>query len=146
MKGKFLIKGKRLNKLDAAFSNNNTTTEDGTVSEEDEAAESKEGKENDQKSKPSKSSKSKIKLAKELSDLVLYCKSVHFSGFEHAKDSQAFYEMSSFKESKAFSLAEASGEETENLQPLLHVNIQGVITHHGDVLTHVGNAPADVLQ
>lgn len=109
MKGKFLIKGKRLNKLGDAFTNNNTTTEDGTVSEEDEAAESKEGKENDQKSKPSKSSKSKIKLATELSDLVLYCKSVHFSGFEHAKDSQAFYEMSSFKESKAFSLAESSG-------------------------------------
>ncbi|XP_075906623.1 1-phosphatidylinositol 4,5-bisphosphate phosphodiesterase delta-1a isoform X1 [Nelusetta ayraudi] len=109
LKGKFLIKGKRLNKLGDAFTNNNTTMEDGTVSEEDEAAESKEGKENDQKSKPSKSSKSKIKLATELSDLVLYCKSVHFSGFEHAKDSQAFYEMSSFKESKAFSLAESSG-------------------------------------
>lgn len=49
LKGKFLIKGKRLNKLDAAF-NSNGTIEDGTVSEEDEAAESKE-KENDQKSK-----------------------------------------------------------------------------------------------
>lgn len=79
------------------------------MSEEDEAAESKEGKENGQKSKPSKSTNSKIKLAKELSDLVLYCKSVHFGGFEHAKDSQDFYEMSSFKESKAFSLAETSG-------------------------------------
>lgn len=47
LKGKFLIKGKRLNKLDAAF-NSNGTIEDGTVSEEDEAAESKE---NDQKNK-----------------------------------------------------------------------------------------------
>lgn len=80
------------------------------MSEEDEAAESKEGKGHDQKSKPSKSAKSKIHLAKELSDLVLYCKSVHFSGFEHAKEHQAFYEMSSFKESKAFGLAESSGE------------------------------------
>lgn len=53
--------------------------------------------------------KSKIKLAKELSDLVIYCKSVHFSGFEHARDNQAFYEMSSFKESKAVNLAETSG-------------------------------------
>lgn len=43
--------------------------------------------------------------------MVVYCKSVHFSGFEHAKDNQAFYEMSSFKESKAFNLAEASGEQ-----------------------------------
>uniref|UniRef100_A0A673CNZ3 Phosphoinositide phospholipase C n=1 Tax=Sphaeramia orbicularis TaxID=375764 RepID=A0A673CNZ3_9TELE len=88
LKGKFLIKGKRLNKLDAIFNNNSTVDED-TVSEEDEA-------------------KSKIKLARELSDIVIYCKSVHFNGFEHAKDNQAFYEMSSFKESKAFSLAQNS--------------------------------------
>ncbi|XP_039983240.1 1-phosphatidylinositol 4,5-bisphosphate phosphodiesterase delta-1a isoform X1 [Xiphias gladius] len=101
LKGKFLIKGKRLNKLDAAFTNNGTIEED-TVSEEDEAADYKE---NGQKTKPKKS---KIKLAKELSDIVIYCKSVHFNGFEHAKDNQAFYEMSSFKESKAFNLAETS--------------------------------------
>lgn len=99
LKGKFLVKGKRLNKLDAAL-NNNSTIEEDTVSEEDEAADC-----NDQKAKPKKS---KIKLAKELSDIVIYCKSVHFSGFEHAKDNQAFYEMSSFKESKAFNLAENS--------------------------------------
>uniref|UniRef100_A0A3Q3AD51 Phosphoinositide phospholipase C n=1 Tax=Kryptolebias marmoratus TaxID=37003 RepID=A0A3Q3AD51_KRYMA len=101
LRGKFLVKGKRLNKLDAAFSNNNTVEED-TVSEEDEAADCKE---NGQKSKPKKS---KIKLAKELSDVVIYCKSVHFNSFEHARDSQAFYEMSSFKESKAFNLADTS--------------------------------------
>ncbi|KAM9332467.1 1-phosphatidylinositol 4,5-bisphosphate phosphodiesterase delta-1a isoform 2-T2 [Pholidichthys leucotaenia] len=102
LKGKFIIKGKRLNKLDAAFTNN-ATIEEGTVSEEDEAADCKE---NAQKTK---SKKSKIKLASQLSDIVLYCKSVHFNGFEHAKDNLAFYEMSSFKESKAFNLAETSG-------------------------------------
>ncbi|XP_047424300.1 1-phosphatidylinositol 4,5-bisphosphate phosphodiesterase delta-1a isoform X2 [Mugil cephalus] len=102
LKGKFLIKGKRLNKLDAAITNNNTL-EEGTVSEEDEAADCKE---NGQKAK---SKKSKIKLAKQLSDIVVYCKSVHFNSFEHAKDNQAFYEMSSFKESKAFNLADSSG-------------------------------------
>lgn len=48
LKGKFLIKGKRLNKLDAIFNNNNTLEED-TVSEEDEAADCKE---NGQKAKP----------------------------------------------------------------------------------------------
>ncbi|XP_072234977.1 1-phosphatidylinositol 4,5-bisphosphate phosphodiesterase delta-1a isoform X1 [Leuresthes tenuis] len=101
LKGKFLIKGKRLNKLDAAFTNG-TTIEEDTVSEEDEAADCKE---NGQKAKPKKS---KIKLAKELSDIVIYCKSVHFSGFEHARDNQAFYEMSSFKEGKACNLAETS--------------------------------------
>ncbi|XP_030625453.1 1-phosphatidylinositol 4,5-bisphosphate phosphodiesterase delta-1a isoform X2 [Chanos chanos] len=98
LKGRFLVKGKRLNKLDAAF-NNNSMVEVDSVSEEDEAADSKE---NGQKAK------AKIKLAKELSDLVIYCKSVHFSGFEHARDNQAFYEMSSFKESKAMNLAETS--------------------------------------
>ncbi|CAJ1082103.1 -phosphatidylinositol 4%2C5-bisphosphate phosphodiesterase delta-1a isoform X1 [Xyrichtys novacula] len=101
LKGKFLIKGKRLNKLDAAF-NNNSTIEEDTVSEEDEAADS----ENGQKAKPKKS---KIKLATVLSDIVIYCKSVHFHGFEHAKENQDFYEMSSFKESKAFNLADTSG-------------------------------------
>lgn len=100
MKGKFLIKGKRLDKLDAIFNNNNSI-EEGTVSEEDEAADCEDG----QKAKPKKS---KIKLAKQLSDIVIYCKSVHFSGFEHAKDNHGFYEMSSFKESKAFNLAETS--------------------------------------
>ncbi|KAF7213827.1 1-phosphatidylinositol 4,5-bisphosphate phosphodiesterase delta-1a isoform X1 [Nothobranchius furzeri] len=101
LKGKFLIKGKRLNKLDVLFSNINTV-EDEMVSEEDEAAECKE---NSQKQKPKKS---KITLAKELSDVVIYCKSVHFSSFEHAQSNQAFYEMSSFKESKALMLAETS--------------------------------------
>ncbi|CAN9506310.1 unnamed protein product [Ophioblennius macclurei] len=101
LKGKFLIKGKRLNKLDAAFVNNSIIDED-TVSEEDEAADVKE---NGQKAK---SKKTKMKLAKQLSDIVIYCKSVHFHGFEHAKDNQAFYEMSSFKESKAFNLADTS--------------------------------------
>ncbi|XP_023182381.1 1-phosphatidylinositol 4,5-bisphosphate phosphodiesterase delta-1 isoform X2 [Xiphophorus maculatus] len=101
LKGKFLVKGKRLNKLDAVFSNNNTVEEE-TVSEEDEAADCKEN------SQKAKSKKSKIKLATELSDIVIYCKSVHFGGFEHAKDNQSFYEMSSLKESKALQLADTS--------------------------------------
>ncbi|KAG9283303.1 1-phosphatidylinositol 4,5-bisphosphate phosphodiesterase delta-1 isoform X1 [Astyanax mexicanus] len=101
LKGRILVKGKRLNKLDAAFNNNNTVEED-VVSEDDEAAEAKE---TDPKAK---STKSKIRLAKELSDLVIYCKSVHFSGFEHAKEKQSFYEMASFKESKAKQLADNS--------------------------------------
>lgn len=40
MKGRILIKGKRLNKLEDAF--NSTAIEDCTVSEEDEAADCKE--------------------------------------------------------------------------------------------------------
>ncbi|XP_043835006.1 1-phosphatidylinositol 4,5-bisphosphate phosphodiesterase delta-1 isoform X3 [Dromiciops gliroides] len=47
----------------------------------------------------------KLKLAKELSDLVVYCKSVHFCGFQDP----AFYEMSSFTENRALKLAQESG-------------------------------------
>ena len=54
-------------------------------------------------------SKKKLKLAKELSDMVVYCKSVHFHGFDDARDNLGFYEMSSFKEGKALELAEESG-------------------------------------
>ncbi|KAM7369873.1 hypothetical protein PAMP_011163 [Pampus punctatissimus] len=108
LKGKFVIKGKRMNKLDAAF-NNDSITEEETVSEEDEAADYKENGQKDNPTKPQTTQKSNIKLAKELSDIVIYCKSVHFNGFEHAKDKQSFYEMSSFKESKALNLAETSG-------------------------------------
>lgn len=50
-------------------------------------------------------------MAKELSDMVIYCKSVHFHGFEDARNNLSFYEMSSFKEGKAVKLAEELGEE-----------------------------------
>ena len=43
--------------------------------------------------------------------MVVYCKSVHFHGFEDAQDNLGFYEMSSFKEGKALKLAEESGED-----------------------------------
>lgn len=56
--------------------------------------------------------KKKLKLAKELSDMVVYCKSVHFNGFEDARTNLSFYEMSSFKEGKAEKLAEESGEKS----------------------------------
>ncbi|KAJ8272876.1 hypothetical protein GJAV_G00094470 [Gymnothorax javanicus] len=101
LKGRFIIKGKRLNKLDA-FYNPEDMVEDDSVSEDDEAAEGEE----DEEKEPEK--KHKLKLAKELSDLVIYCKSVHFNGFEDATDNLAFYEMSSFKEGKAVKLAEES--------------------------------------
>lgn len=52
---------------------------------------------------------SKSKLSRELSDLVVYCKSVHFHGFEHARLHAKCYEMSSFSESKAKRLAKEAG-------------------------------------
>uniref|UniRef100_A0A3B4WH43 Phosphoinositide phospholipase C n=1 Tax=Seriola lalandi dorsalis TaxID=1841481 RepID=A0A3B4WH43_SERLL len=91
LKGKFLVKGKRLNKLEATFASEAAAADDTDVTEEDD-----------------KVGKKKLKLAKELSDMVIYCKSVHFHGFDDARTNQSFYEMSSFKEGKAVGLAEES--------------------------------------
>ncbi|XP_034040030.1 1-phosphatidylinositol 4,5-bisphosphate phosphodiesterase delta-1-like isoform X2 [Thalassophryne amazonica] len=101
LKGKFLIKGKRLNKLEASFVSENAVEEDTDVTEEDESKD-----EDDQKEQERSKNKKKLNLAKELSNMVIYCKSVHFHGFEEARKNQSFYEMSSFKEAKAMKLAE----------------------------------------
>lgn len=54
--------------------------------------------------------KSKQRLSKELSDCVVYCKSVHFSSFKHSRIHSKFYEVASFTESKARKhLREAGG-------------------------------------
>lgn len=50
--------------------------------------------------------------------MVIYCKSVHFNGFEDARKNLSFYEMSSFKEGKAMALAEESGEQDFMLDSL----------------------------
>ncbi|XP_048414126.2 1-phosphatidylinositol 4,5-bisphosphate phosphodiesterase delta-1a isoform X1 [Stegostoma tigrinum] len=105
--GKILVKGKRLNRLEAA---QEADTND-EVSDEDEAAE--QDSENEQK-EVKKSGK--IKLAKELSDMVIYCKSVHFNGFEDAVENQVFYEMSSFVENKFNKLVQ------ETAKPFIELN------------------------
>ncbi|KAG7227364.1 hypothetical protein INR49_000369 [Caranx melampygus] len=101
LKGKFLIKGKRLNKLEASFASEAAAADESDVTEEEES--------NDEsKQEGEEKKKKKLKLAKELSDMVVYCKSVHFHGFEDARTNLSFYEMSSFKEGKAEELAEES--------------------------------------
>lgn len=105
LKGKFLIKGKRLNKLEACFASEATAADDTDVTEEEE---SNDEDEDEQKEEEKSKKKKKLKLAKELSDMVIYCKSVHFHGFEDARENLSFYEMSSFKEGKALKLAEES--------------------------------------
>ncbi|KAM7401228.1 hypothetical protein PAMA_005424 [Pampus argenteus] len=103
LKGKFLIKGKRLNKLEASFATEAAAADDTDVTEEEESND-----EDQQKEEKEKNKKKKLKLAKELSDMVIYCKSVHFNGFEDARKNLSFYEMSSFTEGKAVDLAEES--------------------------------------
>ncbi|KAM6948842.1 1-phosphatidylinositol 4,5-bisphosphate phosphodiesterase delta-1-like isoform 2-T2 [Aplochiton taeniatus] len=105
LKGRFLIKGKRLNKLDAIFSPE-APCEGGNDCVTEEEEENEEGEKQQEEKKKKKTNK--LKLAKELSDMVIYCKSIHFNGFEDARNNMGFYEMSSFKEGKAVALAEES--------------------------------------
>ncbi|XP_040208727.1 1-phosphatidylinositol 4,5-bisphosphate phosphodiesterase delta-1 isoform X2 [Rana temporaria] len=109
LKGKKLVKGKKLNKLEDSLKNgvSNGTIEADEVSDEDEAAEM-EDEAVKSKVNAKKSTATKLKLAKELSDTVIYCKSVHFRGFEYAAEHQAFYEMSSLTESKSLKLTNES--------------------------------------
>nr|XP_033787632.1 1-phosphatidylinositol 4,5-bisphosphate phosphodiesterase delta-1 isoform X2 [Geotrypetes seraphini] len=108
LKGKILMKGKKSNTLEESVAGHvQNSTEAGDVSEEDEAAEMEDEAVKDKVK--NKSGSSKVKLAKELSDIVIYCKSVHFRDFNYAQDHQAFYEMSSFTEGKALKLAQESG-------------------------------------
>ncbi|XP_073533872.1 1-phosphatidylinositol 4,5-bisphosphate phosphodiesterase delta-1 isoform X1 [Phyllobates terribilis] len=105
LKGKILVKGKKLNSLEDSVAE---SSEEADVSDEDEAAEME-----DESVKSNvhakKGAGAKLKLAKELSDTVIYCKSVHFHGFDYAAEHQSFNEMSSLTESKALKLANESG-------------------------------------
>ncbi|KAJ7322117.1 hypothetical protein JRQ81_018404 [Phrynocephalus forsythii] len=94
LKGKILVKGKKL------------SPETEEVSDEDEAAEMEDETVKSEVDK--KRTSDKLKLAQELSDTVVYCKSVHFEGF-NSTEPPSWDEMSSFSESKALKLAQESG-------------------------------------
>ncbi|KAB0399940.1 hypothetical protein E2I00_012616 [Balaenoptera physalus] len=96
LKGKILLKGKKLGGL--FLPGGEGSPEATVVSDEDEAAEMEDEAED------------KLTLAKELSDMVIYCKSVHFLGFPSpGTRGQAFYEMASFSENRALRLLQESG-------------------------------------
>ncbi|XP_034429464.1 1-phosphatidylinositol 4,5-bisphosphate phosphodiesterase delta-4-like [Hippoglossus hippoglossus] len=109
LKGKILLKAKKIGGLENCL--DETLTDE--VSDEEEMA-------NDEAESLSagdppagcvddNKKKSKSKLSRELSDLVVYCKSVHFHGFEYARSHSKCYEMSSLSESKAKRLAKEAG-------------------------------------
>uniref|UniRef100_A0A8C9JDD3 Phosphoinositide phospholipase C n=1 Tax=Panthera tigris altaica TaxID=74533 RepID=A0A8C9JDD3_PANTA len=78
------------------------------VSDEDEAAEMED--EAVRSRVQHKPREDKLRLVKELSDMVIYCKSVHFGGFSGpGTPGQAFYEMVSFSENRALRLLQESG-------------------------------------
>ncbi|KAF0045671.1 hypothetical protein F2P81_002200 [Scophthalmus maximus] len=93
LKGKILLKAKKIGGLEESFSG----TEDsltGEPSDEDEVAEI-------DGDNLHRESKSKQRLSKELSDCVVYCKSVRFNSFKHARIHSKVYEVASFTEYKA---------------------------------------------
>ncbi|CAL8240638.1 unnamed protein product [Merluccius merluccius] len=102
LKGKILMKAKKVS----------DETLNDEVSDEDETA-ALDSPSTDQGSvdgppDPSKK-KSTSKMSRELSDLVVYCKSVHFHGFQHAQLHSRCHEISSLSESKARKLAKEAG-------------------------------------
>ncbi|RXM99478.1 Cell differentiation protein RCD1-like [Acipenser ruthenus] len=103
LKGKVLVKGKKIGSLEECV-NGPGEEHVGEVSDEDEAADI------DDDSTRRKAKKPSQQLSKELSDCVVYCKSVHFSSFKHARTHSKLYEISSFTESKARKHIKESGE------------------------------------
>ncbi|XP_007462781.1 PREDICTED: 1-phosphatidylinositol 4,5-bisphosphate phosphodiesterase delta-1 [Lipotes vexillifer] len=106
LKGKILLKGKKLGGL--FLPGGEGSPEATVVSDEDEAAEMEDEAVRNQVQH--KSTEDKLRLAKELSDMVIYCKSVHFLGFPSpGTRGQAFYELASFSENRALRLLQESG-------------------------------------
>ncbi|XP_057192507.1 1-phosphatidylinositol 4,5-bisphosphate phosphodiesterase delta-4 [Triplophysa rosa] len=115
---KILLKGKKIEHESLT----------GEVSDEDEAAEM--NKDNAAtESPPTDEKKSKQNLCKGFSDLV-FCKSVHFHGFEHSSISSKPYEMSSFSESKVRKYSKEAGRDfvLHNTRQLTRVYPSGMRT------------------
>ncbi|KAM6934380.1 1-phosphatidylinositol 4,5-bisphosphate phosphodiesterase delta-4 [Xenentodon cancila] len=104
LRGKILLKAKKIGGLEECL--DETLTDE--VSDEDDMAN---GDAESPESPPTDKKNKKSKLSRELSDLVVYCKSVHFHGFKHACSHAKCYEMSSFSESKAKRLSREAGTE-----------------------------------
>uniref|UniRef100_A0A452TI92 Phosphoinositide phospholipase C n=1 Tax=Ursus maritimus TaxID=29073 RepID=A0A452TI92_URSMA len=106
LKGKILLKGKKLGGLLPPGGEGGP--EATVVSDEDEAAEMEDEAVRSRVQR--KPREDKLRLVKELSDMVIYCKSVHFGGFPSSgTPGQAFYEMASFSENRALRLLQESG-------------------------------------
>ncbi|TNM94347.1 hypothetical protein fugu_002523 [Takifugu bimaculatus] len=100
LRGKILLKAKKIGPLEDSFRGITEDSQTGEVSEEDEVAEI----DDDDVHRDSvrrRVMRSKQRLSKELSDCVVYCKSVHFRSFKHSRIHSKFYEVASFTESKA---------------------------------------------
>ncbi|CAN9497978.1 unnamed protein product [Ophioblennius macclurei] len=107
LKNKILLKAKKIGGLESCPDDTLT----GEVSDDEELANGDADSPTTDDPPAEKKTDKTSKLSRELSDLVVYCKSVHFHGFDHARSHGKFYEMSSFSESKARRLAKEAGPE-----------------------------------
>ncbi|XP_062287660.1 1-phosphatidylinositol 4,5-bisphosphate phosphodiesterase delta-4 [Scomber scombrus] len=107
LKGKILLKAKKIGGLECSLDETDLVSDDDEMANGD--AESPSAEDLPAECLNQNEKKSKSKLSRELSDLVVYCKSVHFHGFEHARLHAKCYEMSSFSESKAKRLVKETG-------------------------------------
>ncbi|XP_078119282.1 1-phosphatidylinositol 4,5-bisphosphate phosphodiesterase delta-4-like [Sander vitreus] len=120
LKGKILLKAKKLNNPEDCL--------DGTQTDEvsDEEAEDAESP-----TTGNPPARKKSKLSTALSDLVVYCKSVHFRDFEHARSHAKCYEISSFSENKAQARAKDEGTDfvRYNTRQLSRIYPDGIRTN-----------------
>ncbi|XP_068165237.1 1-phosphatidylinositol 4,5-bisphosphate phosphodiesterase delta-4 isoform X1 [Antennarius striatus] len=103
LKGRILLKAKKIGGLEESFNGIVEDSQSGDVSDEDEVAEIEEDNVHREsvRRRIKVGQRSKQRLSKELSDCVVYCKSVHFTNFKHSRIHSKFYEVASFTESKA---------------------------------------------
>ncbi|XP_034042745.1 1-phosphatidylinositol 4,5-bisphosphate phosphodiesterase delta-4 [Thalassophryne amazonica] len=130
MKGKILLKAKKIGDLKGLH--DETLTDEATDEEETDNGDAEIPSAEDLPAEDLNHSekKSNSQLSKLLSDLVIYCKSVHFHGFEHARLHSKCYEMSSFSESKAKKFAKESGSDfvQYNVKQLSRIYPSGIRT------------------
>uniref|UniRef100_A0A8B9JT37 Phosphoinositide phospholipase C n=1 Tax=Astyanax mexicanus TaxID=7994 RepID=A0A8B9JT37_ASTMX len=125
LKGKILLKGKKIGGLERSLDGVVEDSLAAEVSDEDDAAEiEEENLHND-----SIRRKPKVELSL-LSDCVVYCKSVHFNSFKHSRIHSKFYEISSFAESKAKKHMKDAGAEFvhHNVRQLTRIYPNGIRT------------------
>ncbi|XP_048024353.1 1-phosphatidylinositol 4,5-bisphosphate phosphodiesterase delta-4 [Megalobrama amblycephala] len=129
LKGKILLKGKKIGGLEDSMNGVVDDPLTGEVSDEEETAEIDDDHHRNDSIRH-RGKKSKQRLSKELSDCVVYCKSVHFSGFKHSRIHSKFYEISSFTESKARKHIREAGAEfvLHNARQLSRVYPSGLRT------------------
>ncbi|NP_001090146.1 1-phosphatidylinositol 4,5-bisphosphate phosphodiesterase delta-4 isoform X1 [Xenopus laevis] len=106
LRGKILLKGKKIGRLEDSLEEQPDDSL-GEVSDEEENIEVEEERNEDKK----RAKKSKERLSQELSDCVIYCKSVPFVSFQHSRAHYILYEMSSVTEYKARKLVREPGND-----------------------------------